>query len=1081
MNRKFLGVILCISWWAVGAAAQVPSATITGMVQDPAGLPVAQALVTARSLGAAVERSQRTAPDGTFRLAALPPGPYRLAAEHASFARYELARLELQVRQSLHLTIRLKLGARTETVTVSEIAAPVEAAAAPAGYVVNREQIGQLPLVLRNFTGLATLGPGVIPRHLGGFTHDIISDVQPARGAVALNPAVNGIRSTANTFLLDGVLNTDGNTNAVVVNPPLESVQEFRLQTSGSPAEFGYSGGGVVNMVTRSGTDRLRAGLFEYLRNEKLDARHFFDPADGPKAALRQNQFGGHAGGPLPWSSRRFFFVAYEGFRLRQARSSASLVPDAALHGGDFSGLNVQVLDPRTLDPATSRKQPFPGNRIPPERIDAIARLFLEKFQPLPNRPGESNNFVEAAPDAGANDSVTARVDSQYSPRASFFARYSLNAERAHQGHSFPVLPTLERIRAQHATVGHTYAWAADRVNEFRLGFNRLRIFEVPRHAFTRDVIGELGISGIDRDPVNFGLPTFILGNFFLATDDPTLPLSQRDQLFQVLDHWSLRRGRHTFSAGAELRRFWLNYLQRQNGRGRYTFTGAYTGDPFADFLLGLPQLTQRTVGQPQAYLGRLSYAFYAQDEFRLWPRLMLTLGLRYNYSSPFTEKRDNLFNLDYSTLPAPPVLVRAGAGRFGRELVEADRNDFAPRLGLAWRPRAADNLIFRAAYGIFYSPEIAAETYDLVRNGVRNEQNRAPDDRPLLTLRNGFPSSELAGFPSYSGLDRSLRTPYVQQWTAAWQAGLRSFLLEAAYVGTKGTGLGRFRAFNTPQHVETGENLPPREGDIQQLRTFPSLGKIIQRQHISNSIYHSLQLRVEKRLSRSLQFQSSFTWAKSIDDADSIIPGLFDSFGAQDERNLRQERGLSFFDVRKRLAFNFVYELPLGRGRRYLAGSPVWTVLLSGWRLSGIVLLQDGTPFNPVYFAFAPANSDTPNRPNVVPGQRLTLPRSQRSPERFFNTDAFVPLEEHSPLTFGNAGRNILPGPGVNLFDLALHRSFRLGEIRSLEFRAEFFNTFNHPNFGSPGPYPDFGPFFGRIFSVGDPRRIQMALKLNL
>ncbi len=1085
MTVRFRATVFCVSsflWLSALACAQVPSATLTGVVQDPAGLPVPQALVTAHSLGPAFERSQTTASDGSFRLAALPPGPYRLVVQHDSFARYELARVELQVRQALDLTIRLKLGARTETVTVSEIPAPVEAAAAPAGYVVDRAQVSLLPLVLRNFAGLAALGPGVIPRQLGGFTHDVVSDVQPARGLVALNPPVNGARSTANTFLLDGVLNTDGNANAVVVNPPLESVQEFRLQTSASPAEFGYAGGGVVNMVTRSGTERFHAGLFEYFRNEKLDARNYFNPADQPKAALRQNQFGGQVGGPAPRFPRLFFFAGYEGLRARQGRASASLVPEAALRGGDFRGRDP-ILDPRTADPASGRKQPFPDNRIPADRVDPIARAFLEKFQALPSRLGEPNNFVETTPDANTHDSVSARVDSHYSPHATAFARYSLNAERGRQGHNFPVLPTLERIRAQHATIGHTYAGAADRVNELRLGFNRLRIFEVPRNAFTQDVIGELGITGIDRDPANFGLPTFLLGNFFLATDDPTLPLTQRDQLFQLLDHFSIRRGRHTLSVGGDLRRFQMNYLQRASGRGRFTFTGAYTGDPFADFLLGLPQLTERTVGEPQAYLRRLSYAVYAQDEMRPAPGLVLTLGLRYNYTSPFREKRDNLFNLDDSPLPAPPLLVRAGAGRFGRELVKADRNDLAPRVGLAWKPRAArdfvfHNLVFRAAYGVFYSPEISTETYDLVRNGVRIEQNRAPDDRPLLTLRNGFPTGlGIVGFPTYFGLDPSARTPYIQQWNAAWQAGFHSFLLEAAYVGTKGTALGRFRSFNTPQHVETGENLPPRAGDIQELRSFPSLGKIIQRQHIANSIYHSLQLRAEKRLSRSLQFQGSFTWARSIDDADGVIPGLFDSFGAQDERNLRLERGLSFFDVRKRLTFNFVYDLPLGRGRRYLAASPVWTALLSGWRASGIVLLQDGTPLNPVYFAFSPANSDTPNRPNIVPGQKIALPRSRRTPERFFNTDAF---SEPPPLTFGNAGRNILPGPGINLFDLALHRRFGLGESRSLEFRAELFNAFNHPNFGIPGPYPDFGPFFGRIFSVGDPRRIQMALKLN-
>jgi hypothetical protein len=251
-------------------------------------------------------------------------------------------------------------------------------------------------------------------------------------------------------------------------------------------------------------------------------------------------------------------------------------------------------------------------------------------------------------------------------------------------------------------------------------------------------------------------------------------------------------------------------------------------------------------------------------------------------------------------------------------------------------------------------------------------------------------------------------------------------------------------------------------------LRPFPELGKIIQRQHISNSSYHSLQVKAEKRMANRLTFLASFVWSKSIDDADSVIPGFFESFGAQDERNLRLERGLSFFDVRRRISAGFVYTLP---GRSFLRP------ILADWQLSGIVTLQDGTPLNPVYFAFDPANTGTPNRPNVVPGVNVRLPRGQRSADRFFNTDAFRAPE---PFTFGNAGRNILPGPGNNVFDLALHRRFPIRESQLLEFRAELFNAFNHPNFGIPGPYPDFGPFFGKIFSTGQPRRIQLALRFE-
>jgi hypothetical protein len=294
------------------------------------------------------------------------------------------------------------------------------------------------------------------------------------------------------------------------------------------------------------------------------------------------------------------------------------------------------------------------------------------------------------------------------------------------------------------------------------------------------------------------------------------------------------------------------------------------------------------------------------------------------------------------------------------------------------------------------------------------------------------------------------------------------STLFEIAYVGTKGTDLGLFRRFNAPAHVETGENLPPRPGDLQSLRTFPQLGTLFQLQHIANSIYHSLQIKAEKRFTGRLSFLASFVWAKSIDDADTQIPGLFESFGAQDERNLRLERGLSFFDVRRKLSAGYVYSFP---------NAPVLRPVLKNWQLSGNLTFQDGTPLNPVYFATDIANSGTPNRPNVVAGQSVLLPSGQRNADHFYNAAAF---STPAPNTFGNAGRDILPGPGNAVVDVALHRRFAVMEHKTIEFRAETFNLLNHPNIGIPGPYPDFGPFFGKAFSAGDPRRMQFALRFD-
>ncbi|MCU1274919.1 MAG: hypothetical protein JWO48_2350, partial [Bryobacterales bacterium] len=394
-------------------------------------------------------------------------------------------------------------------------------------------------------------------------------------------------------------------------------------------------------------------------------------------------------------------------------------------------------------------------------------------------------------------------------------------------------------------------------------------------------------------------------------------------------------------------------------------------------------------------------------------------------------------------------------------------------RMGLAWTPPVTlsrhHSMVFRAGYGVYFSQEIASETYDLVRNGIRNESNLTDGVTPILSLENGFPKTASTGFPTYFGVDPHAATPFMQQWTASIQQELPfGIVAELAYIASKGTKLGRFRTFNTPAHVETGENLPPRPGDLQALRTFPELGKIIQRQNIANSSYQSLQIKAEKRLSKRATFLASFVWSKSIDDADTVLPGLGDSAGAQDERNLRLERGLSVFNVGRRISAGYLYNLP---------SSGFMRILLRNWQTSGIITLQDGTPENPFYFAFDGANSGTPNRPDVVPGQKISLPRSQRTADRWFNTDAF---STPKPYTFGNAGRNILPGPGNIIFDLALNRRFKVRERQALQFRAEFFNAFNHPNFGIPGQYPDFGPFFGKIFATGQPRRIQFALRFE-
>jgi hypothetical protein len=760
-----------------------------------------------------------------------------------------------------------------------------------------------------------------------------------------------------------------------------------------------------------------------------------------------------------------FFYGIYDGIRGKQGNSALSIVPNDAVRGGDFAG-QAPIYDPLSSIPRT----PFPGNRIPKDRIDPIAAAYLAKYEPLPNSGGATGNYLDATPNRALTDSASGRIDHQLGSRGTITGRYTLNSESNRQAGNFPVLPVAEDVRAQQASIAHVIT-SANSVLESRVSFTRLRMFNVPETAFHVNVAQELGLVDPPTDPFSFGLPFFNVSNYSLVTDSPSAPQVQRDNLWHFSTKLSNSRGRHTWKTGFELLLYDLNYLQSNLSRGQYNYTGVFTsidgsgvnsGDPFADFLLGFPQQSTRTKGSGQGYLRQIVPATYFQDDWRVNSRLTVNLGLRYEYASPYSEKRSRLLNLDYSTLPSAPRLIPVSHGS------EPDRNNFAPRIGIAWQ--FAKGSAFRAGYGIYYSPEIAVESYDLLLNGLLNENNQTQGDRlPVLTTRNAFPKTATTGFPSYFGLDPQARTPYVQQWNASVQHELPGrTLLELAYIGSKGTKLGRYRQFNTPAHVETGENLPPRPGDLQALRTFPELGPIVQRQHIANSSYNSLQVKVERSLSTRFSVLASFVWSKSIDDADSAIPGLFESAGAQDERNLRLERGLSFNNPGRRVTAAYVYRIPDAR----IAGP-----LLRNWTLSGAVTLQDGTPVNPFYFALDFANSGTHNRPDIGPGQSVTLPRSERTADHFFNTDAFT---APAPFTFGNAGRDTIPGPGNNIFDFALQRQFRVREGHSIRFRAEVFNAFNHPNWGIPGPYPDFGPFFGKIFTSGEPRRMQFALRYD-
>lgn len=1061
--------VLLILLFGSVSLAQVSTGTFYGRILDESGAAIQDASVTALDEATGFRWSIRSGVQGKYRFGELPPGSYALLATKSGFQAINIAHARLEVNEDVQLDATMKVGVASDSVTISADDYLIQADDSTGGFLIDSAMTQTLPLDGRNVFSLVTLGPGSIPRQLGGFVHDVNNDIQAGtRGSVALNAPINGARSNMNAYLIDGAYDTDRNAFAAAVIPPLEAVQEFRTQTSVTPADEFQTGGGLINIVTKSGSKSFHGNIFDYVRNEVTDAKNYFDDPSIEKPIFRRNQYGASLGGPLSHST--FFFSTYEGLRDTTTTPSAQIFPDPIQRSGNFGA--EMVYDPLSAADA-SQRTPFANNTIPANRLDPIAQKYLARFLPLPNRVGGSTNFVDATPSADHHDTGSTRVDHQFSRAGVLFGRYTFNNDRNDIGGNYPVLPSQERLFAQQFVLAHTLT-SAHVVNDFRAAFTRLRLFDLPETALHDNIQADLGLSNPPTDPFAFGLPYFVVSNFSTVTDDPSLPQTQRDNTWSLDEGLTIERGAHTFRMGGDGIYFQFNYRNSQTARGQYTYTGEFTGsgtqlgDPLADFLLGFPTQTTRTVGSTQAYLRQHSLAGYVSDTWKITPSITVNTGVRYEFNSPFSDANRSMLNLDYSSLPADPRLIPVA------QSFRPNYHDFAPKAGLAYRLPGIFSrggpAVLRAGYGIYYSPEIAIEDYDLVLNGIVNQTNTANGDTfPTLTTKDGFPSGGDNGLPSYYGVDRYAPTPYMQEWNAGIQRELpMGVLLEVSYVGSKGTHLGLFRRFNTPLHTESGEDLDPRPGDLQALRTFPDLGMIIQRQHVANSSYNALQIKVEKRMARTLSFLGSYVWSKSIDDAASVIPSTYDSVGATDENDLRTGRGLSFFNVPRRISAGFTWNLPQ---------SSYMKRITSNWQLDGTITLQDGTPLDPIYYGLDFSNTGTPNRPNVVLGQTVSLPASQRTPDHWFNTAAF---SDPAPFTFGNAGRDTIPGPGNEVIDEALHRTFPLTERMSISLRGEVFNTLNHPNFGIPGPYVDFGPLFGKILSSGQPRRMQFAARFD-
>ena len=1117
MTHKLLlfGLLLAAS----AAWAQFESATLTGTVADPAGAVVPNATVKVTNEATNVEQSTTTNVEGRYFFPSVRPGTYRLTVAQQGFKQFVSSGIVLQVNQAAKLDVSLEVGAITESVQVSTAAPVLETESSSRGAVIDQTKIVELPLNGRDYNQLALLSPGVLaptPRLQSiGF-----------RGAFN----VNGNRAFQNAFQLDGVDNTSYSNsfrgmNVQVVQPSIEALQEFKIQTNAYSAEFGRSSGALINAVIRSGSNNLHGTLYEFHRNDNLDAANFFANRSGLKKPFRlRNQFGAAVGGPIV-RDKTFFFGDYEGLRDRAGTVRLSSVPQPIWRQGLFATPIWNPYNPADMGQdfrigAVSGCNDGNGNcwRIPANLIDPVGRRVMD-VSPDPNAPSPNldNNFVSVPIDRNRTDQFDVRIDHTFSPSVNIFGRYSFvdtaffrPAPRPglSEGSFNDTFGTAD-LRSQGIAAGLVWVLTPSMVSETRLGLAKGDYYQLPPNFGSGCPQELIGLRNAPTDTaICGGLPVFNFpgGNLRRIGRTTSVPQFQTPRSYNFRESVSWNRGTHAIKFGGEL--LWVRTGVRDVGSllGNFDFAGRFTGfngrweNALADLLLGFPVRYQQD-SDTTFNLRQNMYFFFLQDDWKIARNFTLNLGLRYEYATPTRERDLKWANFD----PASRQYVSAKSGSIAQEtLVEPDRNNFAPRLGFAWS--ATSRTVVRGGYGVFYNHTSRMGREGLLgfnppfiilgdRSIAGGNPLKAAD--AIFRLQDGIP----AGFVDIQrvnlatvarrGQDPLQRTTYVQQFNFGIQQELApELVLDVSYVGNRGLKLPAFRNLNPNTFTFNAQGAPVvglRELDSSGLR-----GDIQYQDNIGISNYNSLQSKIEKRFSRGLTFIGAYTWGKALTDSvdhlstsgagNGVDVGAFREL--QNPKNRRAEYGLAEFDVKHRFVLSGVWQIPFGRGRTH---GRDWSkgadLLLGGWEFSPIFTAQTGLGLTANQPQAVNIGGERRSRPNRIANG--TLPSGQRTVDRWFDTSVFVALNATPGQPgfvpnqiFGNSGVGILRGPGLVSLDFNLAKDLTFTERFSAQFRAEFFNALNHANFGVPGVTTGAG--FGQITTAADARIIQFALKLR-
>lgn len=1066
-------ILFAISILAGVAAlrGQTTVGELRGVVADSSAAVIAGATVSLQNMATNDTRKTTSDAAGAYIFPQLPVGRYILTVEITGFQRFALRDVSIQVDARRREDVTLSVGDVTQEVTVAASALALNSTNATIGEVIDQRPVVELPLNGRNFLQLAQLTPGTVPPVLQN-GEDTTASFNGRR--TNLSVSVSGTRHVSSAYLFDGVLGREEYYGAVSIQPVLEGIAEFKIMRGYFAPE--YAAPAIVSVVSKSGTNEIHGAVWEFLRNDALDARNTFD-FSARKPPFRQNQFGGSVGGPII-KDKLFAIGNFEFLKLRQTFSSNLLAPTSAMLQGNLAGFNP-IYDPGTAN-AQRIKQLFPGNAIPANRIGAFAQkyndfILTSGLSPLdPAVRARGTNFFGQQRVVQDTYKWDTRWDYNLSEKDRLFGR--VNWDQTDQTDANPQRGS-ERIYplySRNAVVSWSRLFSSSVINDARVGFSRTVLRAGgPIPGQNSDWPSFFGIRNLSTTPGCAGVPIVGLqefGNWGFPSGSCLIPFSQ---VFTVFDNASWVVGRHRISFGGQLERVNLRHEVAFNPQGNFTFTGQFTegfdgvnrqlgtGSAVADYLLGWPGSAVGQARVSPTYRRGWWWAAYINDDFQVSRNLTVNIGVRYQIQQPLIEKFDNISDFDF----ASGKQRFAGRDSVSRGLYPTDRNDWAPRVGLAWRPGGSDNLAVRTSYGIFYDRLPGNDqSWQGISPPLNVGQSFASPDPvvPSVNIGQLFPAPDFnSPLPLGQFLFNLLgrRSPYIQQWTMSVQRTLPAqMFLEVAYVGSKGTKLSKRYDRNVIQTLLQ----PGDTRTVQQRRPYPSLGFILSDEGAGLSSYHGLQSSLRKSYAGGLMFMVSHTYGRSMDT---------DSYDGKATRFYKpgdNDYGRSIFDIRQRFVASVNYSIPFGNDwkgpARHIAG---------GWELNTIIAFQTGLPFHVTATDRSNTGTSFGGRPNRTCNGNL--PSGDRTVFRWFDTSCF---SEPALNTYGNGGVHYLDTDGSKTLDFGLFKNIQFTEARRLQFRYEAFNILNNTNYNRPSNNASAPATFSRVLAAQPARTMQFGLK---